>query len=326
MIPIKIKNRSKFDQIGDSIVTSLLKYIDEITTKQYYTVEKYTQINGHRKLIAQHILVDANISMMFSTINDKTIIAGLVSLPPSHFSKYARLLKIKNLHGAYDDFNKVTHDIFVDIVYTKRLNKQDLIDAIGLNSCPYCNRSYIYSVTSGKVNPQLDHFYPKSIYPILAVSLYNLIPACAICNSAGAKGSKDPLDARYQLISPHLVKHDDFHFNYQLSSPKIITGNINNSDVSVFFDKGANSPNDKVFHLSSFYQQHADHVVDLLYKRNYVYTDSYLAALRKITGQKISQSDLDRFIVGAYVSPDDYHKRPLSKLYAEIATEIGLIK
>jgi hypothetical protein len=53
--------------------------------------------------------------------------------------------------------------------------------------CPYCQQAYAFTlhVDEEKVfRPTLDHYYAKSIYPYLAVSLYNLVPSCYTCNSA----------------------------------------------------------------------------------------------------------------------------------------------
>lgn len=51
--------------------------------------------------------------------------------------------------------------------------------------CPYCNRMYTTTLYGKKrIRPDFDHFYPKSRYPYLAVSLFNLIPTCNICNKA----------------------------------------------------------------------------------------------------------------------------------------------
>ena len=53
--------------------------------------------------------------------------------------------------------------------------------------CPYCNADMLYTIKcddNGKTyKSAFDHFYPKSRYPFLGLSLYNLIPACDRCNS-----------------------------------------------------------------------------------------------------------------------------------------------
>ncbi len=54
---------------------------------------------------------------------------------------------------------------------------------LGVKVCPYCNRMYTTtSYGKKRTRPEFDHFYPQSRYPYLAVSLFNLIPSCNICN------------------------------------------------------------------------------------------------------------------------------------------------
>ena len=52
--------------------------------------------------------------------------------------------------------------------------------------CPYCNAESIYAFRATEdqvVFSAFDHFYPKTTYPFLSLSLYNLIPVCNRCNS-----------------------------------------------------------------------------------------------------------------------------------------------
>lgn len=58
----------------------------------------------------------------------------------------------------------------------------------GLQYCPYCNAKILeaYPVVpsgNGYHKGPLDHFYDKSDYPYLALSIYNLIPVCERCNT-----------------------------------------------------------------------------------------------------------------------------------------------
>lgn len=83
----------------------------------------------------------------------------------------------------------------------------EFIEALDLRVCPYCNRSYIFSVKkkTKQIKADLDHFFDKATYPYLAISLYNLIPCCQACNSR-AKG----------MAAMSLEKHchpyvDNFH-------------------------------------------------------------------------------------------------------------------
>ena len=81
----------------------------------------------------------------------------------------------------------------------KDWNRHKLLSLIGIEICPYCQRNYISSYEENndeKTTADLDHFYPKSLYPFLALSLYNFIPSCQICNSR-FKGNKDARDSLY---------------------------------------------------------------------------------------------------------------------------------
>jgi len=53
-------------------------------------------------------------------------------------------------------------------------------------TCPYCHHSYTHTVVAddGSFRPPLDHYYPKKLYPFLALTLINLVPSCHTCNSS----------------------------------------------------------------------------------------------------------------------------------------------
>lgn len=63
-----------------------------------------------------------------------------------------------------------------------------LSSSIGVKVCVYCNISYIKTVYSKDntqvLRPFFDHFHGKARFPLLAMSLYNLIPCCYYCNSS----------------------------------------------------------------------------------------------------------------------------------------------
>ncbi|MDM3390918.1 hypothetical protein OGV29_19280 [Citrobacter sp. Cb013] len=84
----------------------------------------------------------------------------------------------KNLTKIFDYNNFITKTISYDAY--------DLCGASKTRSCPYCNQSYAFTVRTPEkeFRPTLDHFFPKESYPHLALSLYNLVPSCSICNSS----------------------------------------------------------------------------------------------------------------------------------------------
>jgi len=72
--------------------------------------------------------------------------------------------------------------------YNKKEVKDALIKMFN-GKCAYCE-SKITTVAYGEI----EHFFPKSLYPDLTFVWKNLLLACSICNNAAHKGTKFPLD------------------------------------------------------------------------------------------------------------------------------------
>jgi uncharacterized protein (TIGR02646 family) len=76
-----------------------------------------------------------------------------------------------------------------------------------LGKCAYCESKYIH-VGFGDI----EHFRPRSKFPLLAVKWTNLLLSCGRCNSSGVKGDKFP---RIKLINPCIDNPDEhFLFSY----------------------------------------------------------------------------------------------------------------
>lgn len=86
-------------------------------------------------------------------------------------------------------FNKKILDAFNYSGYRSTLLPL-LASKLNIKCCPYCNMHYTLVVPAGGREKsskmiaefQFDHFFSKSEFPLLSMSLYNLIPACANCN------------------------------------------------------------------------------------------------------------------------------------------------
>ena len=102
----------------------------------------------------------------------------------------------------------------------KNWGRHKLLFLMEIEVCPYCQRNYISSYeenNSKKTTADLDHFYPKSLYPFLALSLYNFIPSCQICNSR-FKGNKDTRDSIY----PYEEGFDELGVKFKTSEEVIV--------------------------------------------------------------------------------------------------------
>lgn len=67
---------------------------------------------------------------------------------------------------------------------SRHLGFKKWFDNLDMAACPYCAASYLKLVDNRVFNGrfQIDHYYPKSKYPLFALSFYNLIPCCSYCN------------------------------------------------------------------------------------------------------------------------------------------------
>ncbi|MBS6239520.1 hypothetical protein AAH082_04430 [Phocaeicola vulgatus] len=116
-----------------------------------------------------------------------------------------------------DDFHAITYDIFVTRLYESELNKTEFVKKLDLKICPYCGINFIPVLRKGNYNikPEIDHFFPKSDFPILAFSFYNLIPCCHDCNHKFLKGDNPPINMdnnELYLMNPYKFETEKLRF------------------------------------------------------------------------------------------------------------------
>ena len=105
--------------------------------------------------------------------------------------------------------------------------RHKILFLMGINVCPYCQRNYISSYEDkveneeiNKTTADLDHFIPKSVVPFLALSLYNFIPSCQICNSR-MKLDEPTIDlSNFEniVINPLIESFDDYGVKFKLEN------------------------------------------------------------------------------------------------------------
>jgi 5-methylcytosine-specific restriction endonuclease McrA len=216
------------------------------------------------------------------------------------------------LHNTYENFFKVWN------------NK--IVDALDTRTCLYCNREYIINYTDQtktKTTAELDHFYPRSLYPFLSITFLNLIPSCKTCNSK-LKGDKDTFVE--EILYPYQESlNDNANFKLKILDTDFLHNKgkfVLNLDVK---NKKAKESK-KLFKLQELYNEHKDIVLELIQKAE-IYNDSYIDELmQKYEGTLFkNREDLLRLITCGYINDEDLHKRPLSKLIKDISEELQLL-
>jgi hypothetical protein len=209
-----------------------------------------------------------------------------------------------------------------------------------IKACPYCNAQYTVALEDS-AKFQLDHFFPQSEYPYLALSFFNLIPCCANCNLK--KKAKDtyknfPLIHPYEKSFHEIVK---FETNEKIIEDFIKTGKFNSVDFKIKLSTKKSGFDEiignhkEIFEIEEKANVHKD-VVSELYMKAYIYNDSMKTELvnsfkvsigkdKEDTLSLFTDDEIDRIVFGNYTNEKDFHKRPLSKLTRDIAEELGLI-
>lgn len=212
--------------------------------------------------------------------------------------------------------------------------RKELIDSLGIDVCPYCNRAFIYTTKSVKnemvAQAEIDHFFSKKLFPYLAIAKYNLVPSCSCCNRNGGKFTTDAYDNH--LINPYEVDSSSAYLEFRL---RVKNANVTSLDelanglsLKLIAKQQNMQKNIDSLNLKGLYQHHTDYAAELyikwLVKATKIYRTSIKSLLRK-QGITLTDNDMKRIIVGNYVMENDFGKRPLSKMMHDIALELGLI-
>lgn len=160
---------------------------------------------------------------------------------------------------------------------------------------------------------QLDHYLPKSKYPVFAISLHNLYPCCSSCNQNKADKEID-IREMWSNIKFSLEPNSLKDYLYGTGQLKLILE-----------DKSSVSSN---FDLKGVYDNHLDYVEELI-ARKIKYTASYKDNLKKnFPGLVGTPSDVEaRLITAVYAPGGNEYKRPLSRFINMIDEQLeGIAK
>lgn len=330
MVEIKPNNSYK-KEFCKNLQTCLYKLLKE-------SIKSKKVLSPNKKEIVIDLSDDDIDCLKYLKTNIKKIVGGDLQTLQTIINEVNN--KIKKKYKKDDKKPKIYQAvkyIFVDRGYESKISTTsdtsiayNLVENLGIKTCPYCNRNYISFVKTKKkkTRPQLDHFYPKAIYPFLACSFYNLIPSCSACNHMKSDDDSYKDEKDRNLVHPYNVKDGDFTFSYTFYNLGILKSidekNIRFEDeekIKITLDTKYEKNND-YFQLETIYQNHKDIVIELILKE-INYPKSYIQEL--IKNGFGTEEEIYRFIFSNYLEIDNLHKRPLSKLTRDIVQELGIL-
>lgn len=343
---IKQYNRIKYKKIIDEIkIDNANRILEELD--RYLSFIKKSEGRGNSTGEERKVKWQELCNLIKNISEDKINIEKLVSVKinfkikkeiTSYLKKIINFLKYnlsKNDSGFYISLEDIIKNIFNYEYFVRNQgewNRHKIMYMIGINVCPYCNRNYVTNyIEDGeeRTTADLDHFYYKSEYPYLALSIYNFIPSCQICNSRFKLGVDF---CAKQHIYPYKEKFgDDAVFRTTLnknSDLDYLLGKGKNFDIKIKIDTTNEEKKIKIensietFRLEKLYNTEKDYVSELINKCN-IYNKNEIKNIMKIDKLFDSEEQIKEFIFGKYLDEEKLHKRPLAKLTKDIYEEFN---
>lgn len=303
---IKLKDSNN---IEISVYTKLLeKILNE--GKEYVT----------NKIFLKEIFDKEIINLL--KVDKKNKKSEIEELLKKEFSKnYKEFLPRKIFN--YENFSKIDND----------WGRHKLLYKLGIEVCPYCQRNYIsnYEVNNiEKTTADLDHFFPKSKFPLLSLCLYNFIPSCQICNSR-FKLDKEVYNNGLKIIYPYKDSFDEYGVKFTLTNEVVEEILGKNKEFEVKFKFGENIKIEKknqiensinIFGLDKVYKKsHNGYIINML--ENIIkYPESHLNDIENMLNEVgINNKNLKIIFKEWIKKPYKYkieNKEPLGKLTKDI--------
>lgn len=178
-------------------------------------------------------------------------------------------------------------------------------------------------------NPQLDHYFSKSTFPILQLSFYNLIPSCETCN-VRIKGQSE-LEYGVHVHPYESGFGPEGRFSVTPKNYDSFYGVEEEYKIGVEFSNGVSaSKKEQVlksfdfFHIAEIYEHHGA-IISEVYSKTHRYDLAYLKSLEQFECFRGSSiEDIYRMVFGNYLNISDFSKRPFAKLVHDTFSQLRL--
>lgn len=261
---------------------------------------------------------------------------------------------LKNNLNSHVKTNKLPIDLIIDYSILKGDLRHKILNSLGVRTCPYCNRNYITSYGE-KSTADLDHFYQKKQYPLFALSLFNFVPSCSVCNSRMKniypaddalypyeEGFED--DARFELKTTRTPLEKDFCESTVRLFQAIRDTKFEEFSLEIITDPKTPSSkkkkienSEKLFHLTEVYANHKMDALEAAFRTRVYCEGNYKRHCQRLlkrleqAGMKMTASvdleasmfadiiDYEWLMFGIFFNDEKRrYEKPLSKMIYDI--------
>lgn len=218
------------------------------------------------------------------------------------------------------------------------------INSLNVRYCPYCNAETVGNAalkTSNGVirlhQSELDHFIPQGEYPLLSLSIYNLVPSCSRCNSR-FKQSYDPVPEYVKcgaipILHPYSESiHDYVRFEY---APKSVSalfpqkGNDKDNPIVLYAVSGKRKTQAEEylrrFHIGEVYRDFYDEEL----AANIRIAAQYSPIMRRALNKKykgITTEEIDKVLFRASSDPRQINRSRFAKAIIDLRMSMPTIR
>ncbi len=204
----------------------------------------------------------------------------------------------------------------------------DLAEWLDQHTCTFCNRQYIFTSRKNAkekgMTCQFDHWFDKGSRPLFALSFYNLIPSCSVCNSSVKSVAHFNTD---EYLHPYLDK--DISSRFKFSS---IPNTATQYGITFLKENKMDAKTKRTLErlgTKLVYSKHSEKELQDLIDLRLKYSDNYLKNLLENTFKgdlNMTKEEKYRLIFGIELEEDKFHKRIFSKFKNDIIKELLSIK
>ena len=321
MIKIQPLKNDKVEEYGNIIKQKIvitevdIKHIEKIMEKHKITIENKEQfIQKANEFIKDKIENDIDLLI-------KGKLKEIVKLYRTYLSEYPEIFP-KEISNEKTNEQKLMNYILRDIFnYDKIISNKEtgiayeILSSLGVKVCPYCNRQYIQTAINGNkkiTRADIDHFYPKTIYPMFALSIFNFIPSCGTCNKLKSSKSFTLNNNLY----PYEEGVEEFRiFSYEIPDYSIkIERNIEDTQYKKFL-KNVNELN-----LEEIYNSGHQDEVKRIVNRKKSFVEANIEQYNKQMGLEIEKDRIRDYL--DYLSEEQVKRTVLGKLKNDIIDEL----
>lgn len=317
------KNIEDFDKYIQKIIDDYQELLVEHPKSFPDTIKQFEDIIPSECL---------NVKVRFTTAKKVKIKSGKNKDTKERTIKKRRQVSFFNLIVEAMGYTKVQSDIFPNF----------MLNGLNIKTCVYCNAQFAIAADKTTALYQLDHVWPKSKYPFLSTSFFNLQPCCGSCNQR-----KSDIDffygpqGEYNLSiwrEPNDNNTDYFYFHLEdagLAKYLIEQSKHDSRLLKIKYEyNGKNkyirelhSEIEKRFHITDQYNKYKDIIEETVW-RHQIYSPEYTNGLMRRFNVLFPdlKEQYVRIMKGRLTGKDTTYMRPLTQMMQDIDDQLDGIK